>query len=320
MPYLTTRDKPLAEQFSYWREVVLEVCTPLRVERGDVPAEQGFDSSLRFAKLMSTNCARIRSRSQSMIHGIPEIRRQNSEDVFISLQISGTCRAAQSDRSCLVPPGGFAMFDTAQPYRLTHTGDADSGEWRALSFRVPRTRLVPLLPDPDSFTAVTHDSTAGGIAGVVASTMRGIWDTVETLDPDAAHAAETALVTLLAATVVGHVESGRDTDTMLRAEVHRYLTANLHRSDLSAPRVARHVGISVRKLHGLFEHTPETFAQTVRSLRLAACARELAAGTGNRTLTDIATRWGFADLSHLNRVFRARYGCLPSEYRGAAGH
>ncbi len=325
MPYLTTTDKPLADQFSYWREVVLEVCTPLQIERepahrGGIPAEQGFDSSLRFAKLMSTNCAAVRSQSQSMIHGAAELRRQTSEDVFISLQVRGSCHAVQGDRSCELAPGGFAMFDTAQPYRLTHVGDAETGEWRALSFRVPRSRLLPLLRDPDTFTAVPHDSIAGGIAAVAASTMTGIWNTVETLNPDGAHAAETALITLLAAVVAGHADSGQDNDALLRAAVHRYLSANLHRSDLTAPRVARHVGISVRKLHGLYEHTEETFAQTVRSLRLAACARELAADTGNRTLTDTATRWGFADLSHLNRTFRARYGCLPSEYRAAAGH
>jgi AraC-like DNA-binding protein len=51
------------------------------------------------------------------------------------------------------------------------------------------------------------------------------------------------------------------------------------------------------------------------ALRVEACARELSAGPGARTLTDTAARWGFADLSHMNRVFRSRYGCLPSEFR-----
>jgi len=323
MPYLTTTDRPLSDQFSYWREVILEVCTPLRIERepehrGGAPPDRGFDSSLRFAKLLSTNCAVVRSPSQSMIHGPAEVRRQISEDVFISLQVRGTCHAVQGERTCRLQPGGFAMFDTAQPYRLTHLGDAENGEWRALSFRLPRSRLMPLLGDPGNFTAVTHDSAAGGIAGVVASTMTGIWNTVETLDAVAAHAAETALVTLLAAAVDGHVESGRDTDAALRAVIQRYVTANLHRSDLTVAHVARQVGISVRKLHSLYQHTDHTFAQTVMSLRLEACARDLAAG-GRRTLTDIATHWGFSDLSHLNRVFRARYGALPSEFRTAAG-
>jgi AraC-like DNA-binding protein len=148
--------------------------------------------------------------------------------------------------------------------------------------------------------------------------MTGVWRSVESLDALAAQAAESALVTLLAAAVAGRVEPGADTDAALRSAAHRYLAANLHRSDLSAAHVARHLGISVRKLHGLYEHTEQTFAQTVRSLRLDACARELTAGA-DRTLTDTATRWGFSDLSHLNRVFRARYGCLPSEFRTAAG-
>jgi AraC-like DNA-binding protein len=323
MGYLTTTDKPLADQFSHWREVILEVCTPLNVQRdpahrGGDPAERGFASSLRHARLMSTNCASVRSRSQSMIHGVPEVRRQSSEDVFISLQVRGSCHAVQGGRSCHLRPGGFALFDTARPYRLTHLGDADGGEWRALSFRVPRARLVPLLDDPDGFTAIAHDARAGGIAAVAASTMTGIWRCVDSLDPLAAQAAESALVTLLAAVVAGRVSADRDTDAALRSAAHRYLAANLHRSDLNAAHVARHLGVSVRKLHGLYEHAEQTFAQTVRSLRLEACARELRSGA-DRTLTDTATRWGFSDLSHLNRVFRARYGCLPSEFRAAAG-
>ena len=86
MHYLTTTDMPLAEQFGYWREVILDACTPLHIERaGDASPDRGFASSLRYARLMSTNCAEVRSLSQSMIHGPAEVRRQRSEDVFISL-------------------------------------------------------------------------------------------------------------------------------------------------------------------------------------------------------------------------------------------
>lgn len=189
-----------------------------------------------------------------------------------------------------------------------------------VSFRVPRAQLIPLLADPHGFTAVTHDAGAGGMAGIVGSTMLSIWNNVDSLDRPAADAADTAYISLLAA-AAGGGDALRDTcrdglDGALRASIHRYLRSSLLYADLSASAVARRFGISLRKLHGLYEGTERTFTQTVMALRIEGCAQELAAYPGRRTLTELAGRWGFSDLSHLNRLFRARYGCLPSQYRG----
>lgn len=327
MRYLTVADQPIAERFSYWRDVICQVCTPLAAERapeyrGGEPAAQGMTGWVQSAELGSSHCAEVCSRTQTLAHGAAEIRRMASDDIFVSLQLRGRCIAEQDERTCEIGPGGFAMFDTTDPYRLNYLGEGGSGEWQVLSFRMPRDRLLPLVADRAGFTAVTHDGTSGGIAGMVAATMTSIWQHVDSLDTPAAHSAEVALLTLLA-TAAGERRAGPPSrrealDTALRASVHRYLTGNLHR-ELSAAHVAHRFTISVRKLHALYEHTDRTFAQTVMALRLEACARDLAAGTGQRTLTDIAARWGFADLSHMNRVFRARYGCLPSEYRQEAG-
>jgi AraC-like DNA-binding protein len=35
----------------------------------------------------------------------------------------------------------------------------------------------------------------------------------------------------------------------------------------------------------------------------------------HRTLSEIATGWGFSDMTHFGRRFKAAYGVLPSEYR-----
>jgi AraC-like DNA-binding protein len=315
--YLTLADKPVAEQFAYWRDVICQVCTPLAAERE--PAHRGGEGLgltgwVRSSEVGSTHAAEVCSRTQSLAHGISEISRMASEDVFVSFQLRGHCVAEQGGRTCHIAPGGFAMFDTTDTYRLNYTGDDRDGEWQVLSFRVPRARLLPVVADPGGFTAVSHDGTGNGIAGMVASTMTAIWANVEALDDLAAQSAETALVTLLAAATGATPPGRRDTiDTALRASVNRYVSANLA-LDLSAATVAGHFGVSVRKLHGLYQNTDRTFAQTVMALRTDACARDLAAGN-SATLTDIANRWGFCDLSHMNRVFRARYGCLPSEFR-----
>src|SRR6202007_1817594 len=97
---------------------------------------------------------------------------------------------------------------------------------------------------------------------------------------------------------------GRETlDAALRAAINRHISANLlGTADLSAPAVAQRFGVSLRKLHGLYEGTGHSFTQTVMALRVEGCARELAAGGNGRSMTEMAARWGFADLSHLNRV------------------
>jgi AraC family transcriptional activator of tynA and feaB len=34
-----------------------------------------------------------------------------------------------------------------------------------------------------------------------------------------------------------------------------------------------------------------------------------------RTLSEIAYAWGFSDMTHFSRRFKAAYGVLPSDYR-----
>lgn len=56
-----------------------------------------------------------------------------------------------------------------------------------------------------------------------------------------------------------------------------------------------------------------TFTEFVRRARLAGAAHELM-GTEQK-IAAIARRWGYADQSHLHRVFKEVFRCTPSDYR-----
>jgi AraC-like DNA-binding protein len=248
------------------------------------------------------------------------VRRTRSDQIFVNLQLRGHCIASQGGRTCLVPAGSFALFDTTSEYVLEFFEDAKVQEWRALSFRVPRANLLPLLAEPTNSTAIVHDGRVGGCGNIVASTMASIWGSLDSLSRAEADGAEIAFSTILAAAVGGKDrarEYDRESiDRALRASINRYLAAHLRTGhDLSAPSVARRFNVSVRKLHGLYTDSDFTFAKTLMKLRVEGCARELASAEQVRSLTDVATRWGFCDLSHLNRVFRVHYGCSPADYR-----
>jgi AraC-like DNA-binding protein len=322
--YWTTDDRPAAEQFSYWREVICEAFTPLAAERtrAHLPVQtdrRAISSWVRSRGLTATNCAEVASATQLITHGAEEVRRTGKDHVFVNLQLAGHCVASQDGRDCVVRPGGFALFDTSSQYSLEFVADPDRREWHVVSFRVPRAQLVPLLADPQGFTSVAHDGTTSGLAQIVASTMMSTWDAIDTLDVSSADAAETAFTTVLAAAAGGN-DQLRETrrgslDDTLRASINRYLAGHIRRPNVSAALVAQRFGISVRKLHKLYESCDLSFAQTVMAFRTDGVARELATDPGGRSLTELAARWGFSDLSHLNRVFRSRYDCLPSQYR-----
>lgn len=91
MRYWTTVDRPVGEQFSYWREVICEAFTPLATEqrsahRPSGPRQAGIESWVRSNPLTTTNCAEVVSATQLITHGEAEVRRTESDHVFVNLQ------------------------------------------------------------------------------------------------------------------------------------------------------------------------------------------------------------------------------------------
>jgi AraC-like DNA-binding protein len=103
----------------------------------------------------------------------------------------------------------------------------------------------------------------------------------------------------------------------LRARVHDFVRANLADPDLTHASVAAAHHVSARTLHRLFETEPHTVAEIIRLLRLEAIRRDLLNPNVSRRapVKVVASRWGYADLSHLTRSFRAQYGITPGALR-----
>ena len=60
--------------------------------------------------------------------------------------------------------------------------------------------------------------------------------------------------------------------------------------------------------------------QWIRAARLDRCRRDLVdPALADQTILEIASRWGLTGPQHFSRLFRATYGCSPSDYRRGAG-
>lgn len=308
-----TDERPVAEQYAYWREVVCEAFTPLRpTARGtrDAWNRRGLSGWVNTHPYGDVNGAEIGTCDQTIHHGREEVRRVEQEVVFVNLMLSGRCVVRQGASACLSGPDTFSIVDATRPFLLDYLDD-----WRTISFRIP----LDALPEgmPASATAVTH-SAASGLASVAADTMRAAWRSAPDLTGAQGASIGTALASLIGALASG-VPPGDAAGTQagagaMRDSIEHYVARHLRYGDTSPTAVARHFGISVRKLHQLYEDAPATFGHTVMRLRARACARDLIASQGTATLTSLAAKWGFSDLSHLNRVFRQQFGCRASEF------
>lgn len=96
-----------------------------------------------------------------------------------------------------------------------------------------------------------------------------------------------------------------------------YIDVHLFDNELmSASICAKHVGISIRYLHKIFEMQGMHFSEFVLQRRLDA-ARALLGDVAYReySIGTIAYQCGFSSAAHFSRVFKKRFSVSPSKYR-----
>lgn len=92
----------------------------------------------------------------------------------------------------------------------------------------------------------------------------------------------------------------------------RYIIANLADKKLCPERIARHTAVSLRTLNRLFAEQGITPMRWVWKSRLAASHAALVERSG-KNVSDVAFQFGFSEVSHFSRSFKAAYGASPEK-------
>ena len=95
--------------------------------------------------------------------------------------------------------------------------------------------------------------------------------------------------------------------------------AKLADPNIDGQKVADIVGISVRYANALLAEQESSLHRLILSRRLSRCRVALEdPHQVARTIAEIAQGWGFSDMTHFGRCFKAAFGVSPREYRKAA--
>ncbi|WP_164020291.1 helix-turn-helix domain-containing protein [Pyxidicoccus trucidator] len=299
------------ERMEYWQENASRVFLGLRTEQKR--RNEPFFGRLNHREAGPLSVTEVHSASQRVYRGEREISRAPRECFFICMQLEGVCTVRQPRRpEYQTRPGDVELLDGVRPGELSF-----DSEYRRVVILVPYAALRPRLIDADKSIGSVLRATEG--TGALVSAYVNAFARNEVTEP-AAGSLSDILVSLLA---VGFnsLEDGPQADTASVREARRhamrdYAERNLADPALSPTTVAAHFRCSTRYLHGLFAEGGESFMRWVLARRLARCRQALVAPElRERTIADLAFRWGFQDLSHFGRAFKAAFGMTPRECR-----
>ena len=243
---------------------------------------------------------------------VADIRIDYSENLFLLLQLEGTCGIEQNGRQSFIAPGDCILVDSSSP-SIFHFGGRFSNH---LSVHLPR-QLI--LADKSTRVEVSRrieaeDPMSAMLRAVVAKLLK-----TDASDKRAPHLREL----LFSATrqafatdsemdepVVSDSSGGRL--EVVQILIDRYLTDE----HLTPQWLADKVGISLRTLQEDFNALGTTATSLIRMRRLHLAHEQLARMKNNTkatTIAEVAYSAGFNDISYFNRCFRKAFDCSPKD-------
>jgi AraC-like DNA-binding protein len=219
----------------------------------------------------------------------------------------------QDGRDAAVRPGDVYILDPRRPFTIGIASKTD-----AIVFKIPRSELQARLGEIGSYTATLLPRTEP-ITALASEFLGMIAVRADAIDPAIGpKVAQQALdlVALAFGTCAGRAAQLSSTRTTKLLRLKSIIEGRLHDPELKPAAVSAAAGISVRYANALLAHEGTSLERYITFRRLVRCHQALMSTAHlSRTVGDIAFSFGFSDLSHFTRRYKAQFGCPPSEDR-----
>jgi AraC-like DNA-binding protein len=298
-----------AERFELWAEESSRVFFPLSIS----PVSAGpFSGTVHGRELGPVNLYWLAAGPSEVIRTHHTIGAADPETFLLGFERRGRTRLEQEGRSCAVTQGAMFGWQTSSPFAIRNETD-----FEMLVLCLPLTLLRPFTDRVRGRTGLCIDHALA--TDVVAPFLAAMSDRTDDtyLDAGGADLGET-IVDLVRSLFVApdrDVSASRWSQ-MLLPRITSYVYKHLGDPDLTPASVAAAHFISTRSLHRMWAERGVSLAEWIRELRLSRCRRDLADPVlADESIATIAARWGLRNPAHFSRLYRAAYGCSPSDHR-----
>lgn len=234
--------------------------------------------------------------------------------ILLFIQVSGSHRFQQSDKTVVLRPGDWCLLDTLHRFDCWTTNE------RAELLGLTLERPVDTEQDD-----LLHRGAANRLDGrlgtsrVLQSTLIESFAQMENIAPSSASGLRNSIATMVWDSLREQLASPspplyRDIQA---SRLKAYIESQLSNPALSVETIAEGCGLSVRSVQRIFALDPAGSVSTYMwQRRLERCAEVLRDDRQTRrSIADICQQWGFHNPSHFSRAFHEKFGVAPRTYR-----
>jgi len=307
----STADVHPRDRFDYWHNVA---CRNLVDHASRPECRQTFSAQIEAGSLADIGLILFENAPMDAIRSARHIARTEGDELFVCRQISGTVALEQEGRQVQLNEGDFALLDPLLPYSAKFfTGS------KLLVLKTPRRALQARVGQTREMVAIlvsSFEPEPSWISSLVAM----LPNVAESMTHAAKEITRNQILDLIALSLMkatGHanprVSSARSVALL---NVRAAIELRLSDPALAPAKVAEAAGISVRYANTLLAEQSTSITRLILTRRLERCRVTLEDPSQNhRTISEIAYGWGFSDMTHFGRSFKALYEVSPRSYR-----
>jgi AraC-like DNA-binding protein len=302
-----------ADKRRAWEAVVSQLYASMDVQVRGIPEFEGEITHCLLDDLDLTHViADYEIASRRRRHIARDVR-QSCVFLFVK---NGPMTLEQFGREALLDSNSCSLVDLGSPYVLKHAGVTDT-----FFLKAPEVVLRSKFKDIQSHCAVARPI-GPGMGRIATDLIASLVQNASDAGEEAAACLATQILDILAIAFEAGPADMPEGPSLAQAAVRRralaYIDRRISDAALDPAMVAAAIGVSTRYLHRVFESSEQSLSTHIRARRLQRARADLAdERMGQRSISEIALRNGFANQSSFATTFKKEFGLSPRAVRAA---